>query len=419
MACKRSGVQIPSAPHKTMKKFLSETKDLIMSQGIIAILAIIQIRVVATNLGPEAYGVIGVYLGIIGLCFRFFNSRNSDLVLINFKNKEHNFVKSSLFFEFILGCTSSLISLFFLFLSVYFNLLELPNLPIYLFIFIFSRIFTNFMEVFKGFYTHKGDLKKYSYAEAVSNILRFTFILLFILYNPTIENFFYAISLHSLLMGLYVFIVLSKQIEYKSKDMGLVEYLKLSKSNFIKIRIDQAVGLIPIHLDVVIIGIFTDFYSAGVYRIARKLVEPVNYIIVAFSPWMLNKIFQDGKYNFRTLTSTILVPIALVLIIFYSFLGENLIHLIAGPDFIESYLPLLTLLIGYLVYLLTFWTRHYLFLNELITKHTIGRIINLVIFTFFSVLLISQYSSIGIALSVTLGICAQKIYEFYVYTQNK
>ena len=56
MACKGSGVQIPSAPLKIMKKFLDETKELLLSQGLIAVLAIIQVRVVATNLGPEVYG---------------------------------------------------------------------------------------------------------------------------------------------------------------------------------------------------------------------------------------------------------------------------------------------------------------------------------------------------------------------------
>ena len=75
MACKGSGVQIPSAPHQTMKSFLNETKELVTSQGLIAVLAIVQVRIVATSLGPEDYGLIGIYLGIIALCFRILNSR--------------------------------------------------------------------------------------------------------------------------------------------------------------------------------------------------------------------------------------------------------------------------------------------------------------------------------------------------------
>ena len=112
MACKGSGVQIPSAPLLIMKKFLNETKELLLSQGIIAILAIIQVRVVATNLGPEIYGNIGVYLGFIGISFRLLSSRNSDLVLINFNETNKNFLNSALKFEVLLGS----FSLFFVFL---------------------------------------------------------------------------------------------------------------------------------------------------------------------------------------------------------------------------------------------------------------------------------------------------------------
>ena len=72
-------------------------------------------------------------------------------------------------------------------------------------------------------------------------------------------------------------------------------YNSNKKSNFYKIRTDQSVGLIPTHLDVVVIGYFADYYSAGIYRIAKKLVDPINSLIVAFSPWMLNKINNQEK----------------------------------------------------------------------------------------------------------------------------
>ena len=94
-----------------MKKFLNETKELLLSQGLVAILAIIQVRVVATNLGPEIYGNIGVYLGFVGISFRVLSSRNSDLILLNFNEINKNFLKSALKFEILLGS----ISLFFVF----------------------------------------------------------------------------------------------------------------------------------------------------------------------------------------------------------------------------------------------------------------------------------------------------------------
>ena len=419
MACKGSGVQIPSAPHWIMKKFLYETKELITSQGLIAVLAIVQVRIVATNLGPEDYGIIGIYLGIIALCFRILNSRNSDLVLINSKSTNKEFTSSAIYFEIMLGAVSFFVVYLILFFSpsnYFFNFTTVPN---YLIFYIFTRIFFNIFEVFRGVFTFKGDMKTYSFVEFFSNIVRFSLVVIMISVDTSIKSFFYALSIHQMLISLIIFVLLLKNINKKKESIKFLDYFNLSKTNFYKIRTDQAIGLIPTHLDVVIIGFFADFYSAGIYRIAKKLIDPINYLIVAFSPWMLNKINEEERYSFKRLTYNILIPIAVSLIIFYYFFGELFIELIAGKEFLDAYIPMLILLVGFLSYFLTFWTRHFLFLNNLIFKHTIGRIINLLAFLFTSPYLITYYGFNGIALSISIAVILQKIYELFVYSQNR
>ena len=419
MACKRSGVQIPSAPHLIMKSFLNETKELLLSQGLVALIAIIQVKVVATSLGPETYGVIGIYLGISAISFRMLSSRNSDLVLLNFNDTNQNFLKSSILFEILLGIVSFISVIIILIISSNFNFFEFSNIPNYLFLFVFSRIFLNIFEVFKGVYTYKGNMKIYSLVESVSNIIRFVSVITLIYLNPTIENFFYALSIHQFLVSLLIFLLLIQGNENKNERMDLISYFKLSKNNFYKIRTDQAIGLIPANLDIVIIGYFSDFYSAGIYRIAKKLVDPVNYIIVAFSPWMLNKINIDKNYSFKKLTISILFPVAVFLFTFYYIFGEFLIEFIAGLEFAESYTPMIILVVGYLSYFLTFWTRHYLFLNNLIFKHTIGRLINLFVFLLTSPFLILNYGFNGIACSIAISTVVQKIYEFSIFYKKR
>ena len=419
MACKGSGVQIPSAPQKDMKNFFLETKELLFSQGVIALLAIIQIRIVAQSLGPDVYGRIGVYWGIIALCFRLLNSRNSDLILINLRSFKSNFLRSAILFEIVLGLMSSLFVYSLFLISINLGLLDLSTIPIYLLFFITSRIFLNVLEVFKGVYTHKGNLKLYSLIEGLSNLIRFTLVVSFIISNPQIDSFFYALSIHNILIGITISIFLVFKNRNNESAMSFFEYCKFSKKDFIKIRTDQSVGLIPTHLDVVVIGYFADFYSAGIYRIAKKLVEPINYLIVSFSPWMLNKITEEHKYNFRILTIKILIPMSLAIVFGYLFFGNQLIRLIAGSEYQDSFLPLTILLVGYLTYLLTFWTRHYLLLNELILKHTVGRVYNLLTFLILSALLIRTHSFNGIAFSITAGMIVQKIYEVMIYIKNK
>jgi len=402
-----------------MKKFLYETKELITSQGLIAVLAIVQVRIVATNLGPEDYGIIGIYLGIIALCFRILNSRNSDLVLINSKSTNKEFTSSAIYFEIMLGAVSFSVVYLILFFSpsnYFFNFTTIPN---YLIFYIFTRIFFNIFEVFRGVFTYKGDMKTYSFVESFSNIIRFSLVVIMISVDTSIKSFFYALSIHQMLISVTIFVLLLKNINKKKESIKFLDYFNLSKTNFYKIRTDQVIGLIPTHLDVVIIGFFADFYSAGIYRIAKKLIDPINYLIVAFSPWMLNKINEEERYSFKRLTYSILIPIAVSLIIFYYFFGELFIELIAGKEFLDAYIPMLILLVGFLSYFLTFWTRHFLFLNNLIFKHTIGRIINLLTFLFTSPYLITYYGFNGIAVSVSIAVILQKVYELFVYSQNR
>ena len=412
MACKGSGVQIPSAPLTIMKKFLNETKELLLSQGLIAVLAIIQVRVVATNLGPEAYGNIGVYLGLVGLSFRILSSRNSDLVLINFKSTNKNFLNSAIYFEILLGFVSLIFvyGIFFVYYNSIFN---------YLILYFVTRVFLNILEVFKGVFTHNGDMKTYSLVESSSNITRFILVVTFVSLNPDISSFFYALTFHQLFVSVLVLLLLLKKDTNKAEKITFKEYIKMSKSNFYKIRTDQSVGLIPTHLDVVVIGYFADYYSAGIYRIAKKLVDPINSLIVAFSPWMLNKINNQGNYNFRNLFINILLPSSVIIVSFYYLFGSNLIEIIAGNEFADAFLPMMILLFGFMSYYLTFWTRHFLFMNDLIHKHTIGRVINLIIFLSSAPFFISYFGFNGIAISISLSTAFQKLYEFSVYLKYK
>ena len=412
MACKGSGVQIPSAPLTIMKKFLNETKELLLSQGLIAVLAIIQVRVVATNLGPEAYGNIGVYLGLVGLSFRILSSRNSDLVLINFKSTNKNFLNSAIYFEILLGIVSLIFvyGIFFVYYNFIFN---------YLILYFVTRVFLNILEVFKGVFTHNGDMKTYSLVESSSNITRFILVVTFVSLNPDISSFFYALTFHQLFVSVLVLLLLFKKDTNKAEKITFKEYIKMSKSNFYKIRTDQSVGLIPTHLDVVVIGYFADYYSAGIYRIAKKLVDPINSLIVAFSPWMLNKINNQGDYNFRNLFINILLPSSVIIVSIYYLFGSNLIEIIAGDEFADAFLPMMILLFGFMSYYLTFWTRHFLFMNDLIHKHTIGRFINLIIFLSTAPFFISNFGFNGIAISISLSTAFQKLYEFSVYLKYK
>ena len=185
---------------------------------------------------------------------------------------------------------------------------------------------------------------------------------------------------------------------------SLISYFQRIKKSYGKLRFDQILGLIPQHLDVILLSVISDLSSVGIYKFAKKLVEPINYVVVTFNPWLQNKL-KNSKDNFHinVFFRKVLLPIGFILAVLYVNLGESLILLIGTEEFLESYIPMLILLIGFIFYLYTFWIRQYLLFNDLISYHAFGRMIYSVVFLVSSVPLSQIYSSRGIAIALSLA----------------
>ena len=90
MACRGSGVQIPSAPLTIMnisfiKEILSQTKELVLSQFFIALVSLLQVSLVVKILGVENYGIVTLMVTLPTLVFRALHSKNSDVTLVSIK----------------------------------------------------------------------------------------------------------------------------------------------------------------------------------------------------------------------------------------------------------------------------------------------------------------------------------------------
>ena len=92
--------------------------------------------------------------------------------------------------------------------------------------------------------------------------------------------------------------------------------------------------------------------------------------------------------------------------------------LIGTEEFLESYIPMLILLIGFTFYLYTFWIRQYLLFNDLISYHAYGRLIYSVVFLLLAIPLADIYSSRGIATALSVAMILQKSYEYLIYKKK-
>ena len=401
-----------------LKTVLSETKELAFSQVLIIVLLFIQISVVTRGLGTSNYGRAALVLALIALIFRTFHSRNSDVTLLMLKKQGKNIYTVSLLFDIFIG----IISMFFciiLFQSSFNTLFGDYQFNLILLILLSSRVIQTFSESSKAVLTFHGKFKKFALVDSVSNISRFLAIVILFYFEESIENYLLGHALFSVIYGLLGVFVCREYLKISDISIkNIKEYFQVFKLDFFKQRADQFVGIIPQHLDLIILGYFTDFSTVGVFRIAKRLVEPINYVITILNPYVQNQLLKDETdINFKDLIKNFLLPLIFVLTIGYVFLGRNFIEFLSGKEFIEAFYPMIILLGGYCTYLATFWIRQLLLFNDLLQYHAVSRLIATASFLLLSFLFVNQYGASGLAAALSISMVIQKVYEFNIFNK--
>ena len=424
MACRGSGVQIPSAPLTKMnisyiKKIFLETKELFTSQALIAILSLVQVSYVVKQLGAEKYGVITLLVTFISLFFRALHSRNSDVALLAFKKEDKNIFYPALLFDFLIGILAMILCLT-IYVTPYFSKINIENFTMYLLFFLICRTIFNFSETSKATLINTGKLKILSYMELLGILIRFFLIISLISIDPTIQNYLLGQSLYLLSYGLIAVVVSRKEINtkrYESK-MSIGEYWLSVKNIYKKIRYDQVLGLIPQHFDILLLSLLGDLTLVGIYKFAKRLVEPINYIVTAFNPWIQNQ-YSERKYiDFSDFVKKLLLPLSSIILLIFITAGKKIIELIGSNEFAGSYEPMIILTFGYLIYLLTFWIRQSLLFNDLIIYHAYGRLVYSFVFIILSIPLTNFFNVAGLAFSLSSAIALQKLFEYIVYKKK-
>ena len=426
MACTGSGVQIPSAPQTNMnlkyiREIFNQTKDLIGSQSAIAIISVIQVSFVVNQLGPAKYGAVVLLIAVPSLIFRASHARNSDVNLLVLKDGK-NFYFESIFFNFITGIGSFLLCLVVFTnpiiisssLGDYFGIETLSNV---LLIYLLTRIIQTFSETSKSILIFHNDLRRYSILEISSVVVRFIALVFLLLNDPSVENYLIAQSIYGITFGLFGLYLSNKYRDSSNfKIRYFKAYSKAIRSSYGKIRYDQIIGLIPQHFDVILLAIVVDIQTVGIYQFAKRLVEPINYLVVTFNPWLQNKLKSEDKdFNITSFLKRILLPISILLFGIYFIFGRNLILFIGNEEFINSFEPMMVLLIGFTTYLLSFWIRQYLLFADLIQFHAYGRIVYSFVFLVLAVLLSDSFSSLGVAIALSSAMVLQKLFEYTIY----
>jgi len=402
-----------------IKKIFLETKELFTSQALIAILSLVQVSYVVKQLGAEKYGVITLLVTFISLFFRALHSRNSDVALLAFKKEDKNIFYPALLFDFLIGILAMILCLT-IYVTPYFSKINIENFTMYLLFFLICRTIFNFSETSKATLINTGKLKILSYMELLGILIRFFLIISLISIDPTIQNYLLGQSLYLLSYGLIAVVVSRKEINtkrYESK-MSIGEYWLSVKNIYKKIRYDQILGLIPQHFDILLLSLLGDLTLVGIYKFAKRLVEPINYIVTAFNPWIQNQYSKRKYIDFSDFVKKLLLPLSLIILLIFITAGKKIIELIGSNEFAGSYEPMIILTFGYLIYLLTFWIRQSLLFNDLIIYHAYGRLVYSFVFIILSIPLTNFFNVAGLAFSLSSAIALQKLFEYIVYKKK-
>ena len=403
---------------KYLKTLLFEIKELASSQVLIVIILFVQVGIVTRGLGTTSYGQAVLVLALIAVIFRTFHARNSDVTLLMLKKYGENMFTLSLIYDLLIGIICYLICLV-LFQSGFNSLFGNYNLSFALNILLICRIFQTLSESSKAVLTFNGQFKKFALVDTVSSLMRFITIVILFSINASIDNYFIGQAVFSIVYGFFGFFICRNYLRISEVSIkNLTDYFIKFKADFLKQRLDQLVGIVPQHLDLVILGYFTDLSTVGIYRIAKRLVEPITYIISVLTPLVQNQLSKESlRVNFSELVKNFLLPLSAIIIIPYVYFGENLISLISSSSFLDAYEPMLVLVIGYIIYLNTFWIRQLLLFSNLIQYHSVSRLISLVVFVLASFFFVNQFAAVGIAIALSLSMILQKFYEFYAFNK--
>ena len=407
-----------------IKEIFIQTKELIGSQSVIALISLIQVSYVVKKLGVEDFGIIALLIAIPNLVFRSIHANHSDVILLTLKRGK-NIVSESLFLNFILGLLSFTLSMIIFLnpINPLFSINQLTSidiLPATIVLYLFSKIFQTFSETSKGILVFKNKMKSFSLLESSSIFFRFVLIFILLEISPTIQSYLFANIFYFLYSGFFSLFLIKKEYEFNKFSYDeFKQFVVLIKRSFNRVRINQIISLIPQHFDIIFLSVVSDFGTVGIYQFAKRLVEPINYIIYSFTPWIQNKLKNNSKdFNIQTFVKMILIPISFLLFALYVFLGEFIILQIGSESFLKSYNPMIILCIGYIIYLLTFWIRQSLLLNNLIHFHSYGRLIYCSAFLVVSFFLANSFKEIGISASLTIAIFLQKTFEYVIYRKK-
>ena len=371
-------------------------------------------------LGPNDFGILSYIQSILSILSVFVGLGLDGIVLreiVKSTNNRYIIFSTALFLRFV----SSLIIILFIYILQHF-ILEDTQKYYLLFILSLSLVFEAF-SILKVSFQEK-ILSKY---EVFSNLLSLTlgaglkvcFLyseadLIYFIYAIVFEKFIYATTLF------YFYQKIEKRLNF---DFD-VKIGKNLLQNSWPLILSTLSYIVYTRTDQIMIEHFLGSYEVGIYSAAVRLYELpfiITTIISGTLTPLLYKKYNENKNEFFALTLKILSYMSLlayIIIAFYWIFGKDIILLLFGEKYLESYNVLIILSVIILIQFVSFLRSSYLILiNQQKLFFYIGIVLSLsnIIINYF---LIPVYGIMGaIYATLIVRIISLFVYSFFSPTK--
>lgn len=383
------------------------------SANIVSALCKFLILLIIVRLGtPDEVGKYNYALVITAPIFLFISLKIRSVIVTNDQYSKNQYISTIV----LLNCIAIV------FIAIFLYVLGKGDLIIILIVALI-KLFENIKEVPYGIYQKNENLKLLGISMGIYNLL--SLILFFIIYFIT-HNLNMAL-LSSLLSCVFSLIIIDKWFlnKYYSVKLGFDNNIKIIKDIFIlsiPLAFSSALGSLNTGIPRIVLANQYGQYTLGIFStIAYVLVIGslfANSISQVFLPKLRKLYINDNKEEFEKLTrkmvliGTFLGTCSVIISVFF---GKSLLSLVFGKEYGTNNIILIILSLG-LLFILSG-----VFLGTTIIatgKYNVNYKISLILLVSILILsftLISNYSLLGAALTITISQFVALISYYYFY----
>ena len=362
---------------------------------------------IARILGAEGWGLFSYTLSLIGISLVISDGGSSLFFTKEYTEKRGQYIKTILLLKFSLLIATTLLALI---VGFFFASLPVSSLIIPVIIILVSDSIRDFLNTF---FRVQEKMEKEAFIKIITNVILIvsSIILISIYKTPESLALGYLIgSISGTLLALIMNISFIRQLKKITRETENKKiYIGRVLEFVIPITLTSIVGTIMLHIDTLMLGIWSDAEQVGLYAVAQRILQfsfiiPTLFITALYPT--LAKIYTENKENFIVFTkkiTTLLFILGTPVAFGGCILGTPLLTTLFGSEYTLSGPAFSWLIIGTFFIFPGFLFQILAIITEQQKKLALNICIIICVTIILNAILIPSYGIIGAAIGTTIS----------------